>query len=147
MVKIVKAEPEDSTTLAEMNKHLIEDEDHRNPMTINELSRRMKSWLRSGWEAVLILDENVTVGYALYQRRTDPFYPTEQVVYLRQFFISRPHRQRGLGTVSFNTIKNEYWSKAKRIEVEVLVRNKVGIDFWHSLGFTDYALSLKLDAA
>ena len=147
MVKIVKAEPEDSATLAEMNKRLIEDEGHRNPMAINELSVRMESWLRSDWEAVFILDENVTIGYALYQRRTDPFYPTDQVVYLRQFFISRSHRQRGLGTVSFNAIKNEYWSKAKRIEVEVLVRNKAGINFWHSLGFIDYALGLKLDAA
>ena len=145
MVSIVKAIAEDSAALAQMNKHLIEDEGHRNPMSINELSVRMERWLRSDWEAVFILDENATIGYALYQRRKDQFYPTDEVIYLRQFFISKSHRRRGLGTMSFKAIKQEYWSKAKRIEVEVLAGNKLGIDFWHSLGFIGYALSLKLD--
>ena len=147
VIRIVKARPRDSARLAEMNKHLIEDEGHRNPMSIEELRKRMEDWLLSDWEAVFIVEENATIGYALYQWRADSFNPNEQFVYLRQFFISRSHRNRGMGTQSFNAIKGEFWSKAKRIEVEVLAKNKEGIAFWHSLGFTDYSLSLKLDAA
>jgi len=38
VIKIVKAGAGDSKTLAEMNGHLIEDEGHRNPMSVEELS-------------------------------------------------------------------------------------------------------------
>ena len=113
MIKIVKAGPGDSTLLAQMNKHLIEDEGHRNPMSIDELQTRMKDWLHSNWEAVLIIEENEPIGYALYQWRTDPFDPQKEVVYLRQFFVSRSHRQRGVGTQSLYALKRDFWSKAK----------------------------------
>jgi predicted acetyltransferase len=144
MIETAKARPEDSTILGQMNKHLIEDEGHRNPMSVEELKVRMENWLRSDWEAVFINKENARIGYALYQWRTEPFDLRERSVYLRQFFVSRSHRRKGVGTQAFNAIKDAFWADAKRIEVEVLTKNKEATAFWHSLGFVDYSLSLKL---
>lgn len=36
----------DVEMLAKMNKQLIEDEGHRNPMTISELAARIREWLQ-----------------------------------------------------------------------------------------------------
>ena len=38
----------DLPLLAKLNKQLIEDEGHRNPMTVAELETRMRNWLESG---------------------------------------------------------------------------------------------------
>jgi len=128
-----------------MNKQLIEDGGHRNPMSVEELNTRMKEWLMSDWEAASIVEKNARIGYALYQWRTDAFNPKDRYVYLRQFFVDRSPRRKGKGSQAFRILKDTLWREAQRIEVEVLTKKKSGIAFWHSLGFTDYSLSLKLD--
>jgi hypothetical protein len=41
----------DSEILGELNQQLIEDEGHRNSMTIPELVERMRGWLMTDYEA------------------------------------------------------------------------------------------------
>lgn len=62
---------EDVETLARMNKHLIEDEGHRNPMNVSQLVERMVSFLSGEYGADLILDDGRVVGYALYRFQRD----------------------------------------------------------------------------
>jgi hypothetical protein len=78
----------DAPLLAAMNGHLIQDEGHRNRMTVAELEARMAGWLRGEYQAVLFEEAGQPVGYALYRR--DPEY-----VYLRQFFVRREFRRCG----------------------------------------------------
>ena len=49
-MEIVKAELTDVETLAELNKHLIEDERHPDPMNIAQLTQRMKA---RGWQPII----------------------------------------------------------------------------------------------
>ena len=64
-------------------------------------------------------------------------------VYLRQFFVARDWRRRGIGKTAFHIFAEELLPAGTRIKVDVLCRNLTGLGFWRSLGFQDYALSLE----
>jgi GNAT superfamily N-acetyltransferase len=147
VLRVLKAQVGDSIVLARMNKQLIEDEGHRNPMSIAELRVRMEGWLRSkSREAVFFVREDgERIGYALYQWRSDSFNPNKKFVYLRQFYVARENRRHDVGSEAFSALTKGFWVGASRIEVEVLTGNAVGIAFWHSLGFKDYQLGLTLN--
>src|SRR5262245_30049545 len=81
---------EDAGLLAELNRQLIQDEGHRNRMTLPQLEERMKAWLRADYKGVLFQQDREIVAYALYR-------PESGTTYLRQFFVSRGRRRRGIG--------------------------------------------------
>ena len=120
--------------LAELNHQLIRDEGHRNPMTVPELADRMRKWLESDYTAVLF-ETNEIVAYALYRNSGDS-------ICLRQFFVHRNHRRKGIGKRAMKILFQEVWPKDKRITVEVLIHNSA-INFWRSVGFADYSLALE----
>ena len=70
--------PSDADLLGLLNHQLIQDEGHRNPMTVPELQERMRGWLAAEYAAVLFENETEVVAYALY--REEP-----ELIYLRQF--------------------------------------------------------------
>src|SRR2546422_11143363 len=76
--------------LAGLNHQLIQDERHRNRMTVPELEQRMRDWLAGEYRAVIYEDGGEVVAYALFRER-----PEE--VYLRQLFVVRHRRRKGLG--------------------------------------------------
>ncbi len=128
----------DISLLAEMNHQLIQDEGHRNPMTVPELERRMVNFLQGEYEAVIFwLEGNLPVAYALYRRHPDS-------IYLRQFFVHRQYRRQGIGRQAMNLLLSEIWPRHCRITVEVLVTNTIGYEFWKSLGFEDYSITLEM---
>ena len=51
----------DTELLANLNHQLIQDEGHRNRMTVPELQRRMTEWLSSEYQAVLFEDATESV--------------------------------------------------------------------------------------
>ena len=129
----------DLATLAEMNRQLIQDEGHHNPMTLPEFADRMRQWLEWGeYTAILFEQAAVRVGYALY--RDDP-----DSIYLRQFFIDHRHRRRGLGRQALEVLLVQHWPPGRRATVSVLVNNTAGLAFWHAVGFHDYALTLEME--
>jgi GNAT superfamily N-acetyltransferase len=134
------AKPDDAPLLAEMNKQLIEDEGHRNPMGVEQLTDRMRGWLEGQYRAALFTQAGQVVGYALWR-------PEEQGYYLRQFFISRPHRRTGLGRAGVDWLRRNAWADASRVSLEVLVANRRGLAFWRSVGFGDYCLRMEMDLA
>jgi GNAT superfamily N-acetyltransferase len=127
----------DLPLLARMNRQLIEDEGSRNPMRIPQLEARMRDWLESGeYDAILFEFHDAVVAYALYQQRTD-------AIYLRQFFVDRAFRRRGIGRRAIRMLLQDILPAGQRITLEVLTANPDGYAFWKRLGFRDYAVTLE----
>jgi len=130
------AAEEDIALLAELNRQLIEDEGHANPMSVMELGNRMRAWLVRPYTAVIFTDAGKVVGYALYR--------TENTgIFLRQFFICRDERRRGRGRAAMELLFERVWPGGTLVNLEALCTNRTGVAFWHALGFEDYALTLR----
>ena len=126
----------DLRLLAELNRELIEDEGHANPMSVAELEKRMRGWLVRSYTAVLFLEEADVVAYALY--RSD-----DAGVFLRQFFVCRRERREGRGRAAMQLLIGRIWPADTTVTLEALCSNKAAIAFWRALGFGDYALTLR----
>ncbi len=131
-----KATEKDIPLLAELNLQLIQDEGHRNPMNLIELRERMKKWLLEEYEGALFEDGGEIAAYALFRRGSDQ-------VYLRQFFVNRARRKKGLGKEAMNMLLTRIWPLGARVVVEVLVKNEAGYRFWKSVGFQEYAFTME----
>jgi GNAT superfamily N-acetyltransferase len=127
----------DSALLGELNHQLIQDEGHRNRMTIPQLQERMRGWLAGEYAAVLFENESEVVAYALYREEPD-------LIYLRQLFVRRYCRRRGLGREAIAILRNQIWPAHKRLTVEVLTVNADTVAFWKSVGFQEYCLTLEI---
>lgn len=127
----------DAGLLAKLNKQLIEDEGHRNPMSVEQLVERMANWLAGEYQAVLFGEAEETIGYALFRREAEQ-------IYLRQFFIVREQRRKGWGRAAIQWLRVHAWADAQRLRIEVLTDNEHGIAFWRSLGFQDYSLMMEV---
>jgi GNAT superfamily N-acetyltransferase len=119
-----------------MNLQLIQDEGHRNPMQVHELEQRMHGWLSTEYEAVLFESDSGALAYALYCLNED-------FIHLRQFFVDRNLRRRGIGREGVRILIEEVWPPDKRITVSALIHNEQAVQFWRKVGFLDYSLSLE----
>ena len=124
-----------------MNRHLIEDEKSANLMDSERLRERMRGWLETDYRAVLLRQDEI-IGYALY-RFEDEFFRERRVVYVRQFFVERAYRRRGLGREAFSQLRETYFRGA-HLRLEVLTANPGGSAFWKTLGFEPYAVTMVL---
>lgn len=127
----------DLDLLADWNRQLIRDEGHRNRMNLSQLRDRMKQWLTADYTAVVFSVSTEPVAYALFRTTADG-------IYLRQLFVRRDKRSRGLGTEAVALLKDKLWPPSKRLTVDVLCNNHPGIRFWRSLGYRDYCLTLEI---
>ena len=132
-----RATLDDCALLAELNHQLIRDEGHRNRMTIPELEQRMRGWLSSEYAAVIFEDGEEVVAYALYREQAEE-------IYLRQLFVGRNRRRRGIGRLAFEILRSKIWPANKRFTVDVLVQNSAAIAFWRAVGCKDYCLTLEI---
>jgi GNAT superfamily N-acetyltransferase len=131
------AQRRDCRLLAELNHQLIADERHRNSMTVQELEKRMRSWLEEGYEAVLFERDGEVAAYALYHAE-----PEE--VHLRHFFVARHLRRQGIGREAFDLLRDRIWPRAQRLTVSVLVHNDAAVKFWRVMGYKDYCLAMEI---
>jgi len=127
----------DCSLLAGLNHQLIQDEGHRNPMTVAQLEQRIRDWLAGEYRAVVYEDNGEVVAYALFQEQ-----PEE--IYLRQLFVVRHRRRQGVGRRAVEILRSEIWPTTKRLTVDVLATNKTAIAFWRSVGYEDYSLTLEI---
>lgn len=65
---------DDVALLAVLNKQLIEDEKSDNPMTIEELECRMRSFLETDYKAYFFMQNTSVLGYALINMSHNPLY-------------------------------------------------------------------------
>lgn len=134
-VKVDEAE-----LLAPMNHKLIVDEGHRNPMDVEALAARMKTWLSQEYEAVVFEEAGQVMGYALYRFETE-------FVYLRHLFVLPQYRLKGVGRAAIDWLRANSWQHLHRVRIEVLSGNVEAQQFWRSLGFADYAITMEFEAS
>ena len=79
----------DLDLLSEWNHQLIQDEGHRNPMIVSQLRERMREWISGEYTAILFSQIGESVAYALFREN-------EKEIYLRQLFVRRDKRNKGL---------------------------------------------------
>lgn len=120
--------------LAELNKQLIEDEKHDNPMSLAQLKERMRAFLQTDYKAYLFVEQNEVRGYALVNHERRP-------LYLRQFFICRASRREGYGRAAFEKLLLAL--DAKEIDLEVLHGNERGYQFWQAMGFEERSVYMR----
>jgi len=135
-VKIRAAAPKDSGLLAPMNHRLIRDSGHRNPMNIDQLTRRMRRWLKGEYKGCVFEMDGKTVGYCVYRKEED-------FLYVRQLYIERAYRRKGLGLEVVKIMRKTIWKNYPLLRMDVLVRNRPGVHFWRAAGFKDYCLTLE----
>jgi predicted acetyltransferase len=128
---------DDCELLAKLNHQLIHDEGHRNRMSVAELEERMRDWLSSEYAAFIFEEGREVVAYAVYREQ-----PEE--IYLRQFFVLRNRRRRGIGRQAFEILRFRIWPANKRLSVDVLVQNTAAVAFWRAAGYKDYSLTLEI---
>lgn len=105
-------------------------------MTVPQLAERMSEWLKGEYHAVLFELESRPVGYALY--RFEPEY-----VYLRQLFVAPEMRRRGIASSALDWLRQNAWGDRPRVRIDVLIGNRSGIEFWRSVGFSDYCVTME----
>ena len=92
----------DLDLLAEWNLQLIRDEGHRNRMSVADLRVRMQEWLAGEYKAVVFSADGKPVAYADYREN-------EHEVYLRQLFVARDVRRRGIGRTAVGILREKVW--------------------------------------
>ncbi len=106
-------------------------------MTVPQLRERVRQWLGGEYRSVIFSVEEKPVAYALYNESADE-------VYLRQLFVERGQRRRGIGRHAISILREQVWSKNKRLTVSVLTTNSPAVAFWRSVGYQEYALTLEI---
>lgn len=133
---VTAASGDDFDLLAELNRQLIEDEKHDNPMNTEQLKERMKLLLEGEYRAYLFTESGEVKGYALVHHGRNP-------LYLRQFFICRNSRRQGYGRAAFPTLAA--FLGTSRLDIDVLYWNERARSFWKSLGFKERSIHMRLE--
>lgn len=134
MVQIQECSIDDVPILAEMNKHLIDDENAENSMNILQLERRMIDFINTDYKAFFFILNERIIGYGLCNINKSP-------IYLRQFFIRREERRKGYGKQAFHKLLEHIG--INEIDIDVYAWNKKGIYFWESLGFKNRCFNMR----
>jgi GNAT superfamily N-acetyltransferase len=124
--------------LASWNKQLIEDEGHDNTMSLEELAVRMRNWLTTEYQALIFEDQAAAapVAYALLR-------DTPEWVHLRQFFVARDRRRRGIGARAVALLRDSVFLPDKPVIVEAMAWNQPALSFWRAVGFADRYVGLE----
>jgi 8-oxo-dGTP pyrophosphatase MutT (NUDIX family)/predicted GNAT family acetyltransferase len=109
-------------------------------MTVEELTYRMTALLETDYSAVVMYQDDVPVGYALYT-------VTPQYTFIRHFFVRKAYRGQGVGAKVFQKLVENEWNNAAAIQIEVASESKGVRSFWESRGFQKTALRLSLETA
>ena len=126
----------DLPQLASWNRQLIEDEGHDNTMSLEELAVRMRNWLTTEYQALIFEHQAAPVAYALLR-------DTPEWVHLRQFFVSRDRRRRGIGARAVALLRDSVIPPDKPVIVEAMAWNHRALSFWRAVGFADRYVGLE----
>ena len=127
----------DVPLLAELNRQLIQDQRASNTLSLDQLAERLRGWLAAEYRAALFELEAEPVAYALFR-------PAESGVHLRQFFVVRSRRRRGLGREAIERFRERFVPAGAALTLDVLVHNTPALAFWRALGFREHALTFRL---
>lgn len=134
-LQVARAVAADIPALAAMNKRLIEDEGHPNPMNVAQLADRMAVFLSGEYTAYVARQGAEIVGYALYRDDGGS-------IYLRHLFVERGHRRQGIARALLDWLFARVWTE-KPVRLEVLAHNEDAIAFYRAYGFRVTCLTLE----
>ena len=148
-ITIRGADLNDVPLLGKMNSRLVDDQGTDNTWPLSKYEERFREWLQKGpWQVDVILEKGQIAGYAIYQLRADYFYPEQPVIFVRQFYIEREHRRRGLGRAAFQDLIDKRFPEGyDAIALDVMAANTGGQQFWTKLGFATYFVAMKRDVS
>ncbi len=126
-MEIVKAKLGDVERLAELNKELIEDERHPNPMDTSQLTERMQGWLTTDYICYMAKEKGSIVAYCLYRDDASHYY-------MRQLYVDRAHRRKGIATQLLDWLYENVWTD-KKVRLDVLAHNEEAVAFYQRYGF------------
>ncbi len=126
-MEIVRAELTNADVLAELNKHLIEDEQHPEPMDIDQLTHRMREWLATEYICYIAKENGHIIAYCLYRDDGDYYY-------MRQLYVDRAHRRKGIATRLLDWLYENVWTD-KKVRLDVLAHNEDAVAFYKRYGF------------
>lgn len=126
-MEIVRAQLTDVEILAELNRRLIKDEQHPNSMNINQLTQRMKTWLEEEYDCHIAKENGSIIAYCIYKDEGKHYY-------LRQLYVERKHRRKGIATRLLNWLYENIWTD-KKVRLDVLVHNEGAVAFYKRYGF------------
>ena len=132
---ISQATLDDIDSLAILNKFLIEDEKHPNPMNTEQLTQRMSGWLQGEYDSYLVKIDDRIAAYCLY--RDDG-----QYYYLRQLYVDRSFRRQGIATQLLDWMYANIWAD-KTVILDVLIHNHIAILFYEKYGFKIQVLRME----
>ena len=138
-VAIRKADPADVALLAQMNHRLVTDQGSVSTYSLQKFAQRFEEWLRTGeWQVDVVVEKEQIVGYAVYQERRDYYCEDKKVTYLRQFYIDRQYRGKGVGREALMTLVRTRFPKDMEVAVDVVASNPGGREYWSKMGFSPY---------
>lgn len=127
--------------LARGHRCLQEDEGHPAPMGLEEAEERIRGWLSGEYRVVVFFEGEAPVGYAVCKPEGGG------TVLLRQLFVGREHRRRGVGRRAFERLVGEIVPAGARLVVNVLASNERALAFWGAVGFSEYVRTLERKGA
>lgn len=134
----------DSEYLLEMSYQLLEDEGLEEDISMIERQAVLQEWIEDGWSILLILKDHQIAGYMIYRKQREEFPSHEQTVFVREFFVRREYRRRGVGRSAFELIVNEYIPRDVTITLNVPAANHTALRFWQEKGFEVFSTTLRL---
>ena len=126
-MEIVRAELADTEVLAELNQRLIADEQYPNPMNIVQLAQRMKEWLATDYICYMVKQNGCIVACCIFRDDSGHYY-------MRQLYVDRLHRRRGIATQLLDWLYENVWTD-KKVRLDVLAHNKDAVAFYKTFGF------------
>ena len=94
---------------------------------------------------IVALDDGKVIGYAYLMIKEPDVALNERKKYgyVHDLFITGEYRRTGIGEKMFDEIVKWFRSKdIDRIELDVIVKNRIAYSFWEKHGFTDYVHTL-----
>lgn len=126
-MEIVRAELSDVKILAELNRRLNEDQKHPPWMNMDQLSQRMKTWLENEYVCYLAKENESIIGYCLFRDEGKHYY-------MRQLYVERKNRRKGIATRLLNWLYQNVWID-KKVRLDVLAHNEDAVEFYKKYGF------------
>jgi GNAT superfamily N-acetyltransferase len=124
----------DAPVLARMNSELSVDEGAQPVGPMAAYLARVSAWLDDDrYQAAIAESRGEPVAYVLWRR--DPDYAD---VFVRQFFVERAHRGRGVGRALFERAVHEFWP-TDTLRLDVYDSNPRAGEFWQALGFVPFS--------
>jgi ribosomal protein S18 acetylase RimI-like enzyme len=108
-----------------------------NLMTDKDVETRMKAFLEGSiYQAYLLINNNITVGYGLVD-------VTKKPICLRQVYVKPEFRKNGFGSLFIFYLLDTY--NTNEIDLEVMVWNDSAIKFYEDFGFKKRYLGMRLN--